>query len=109
MFLNQVLFQNAIVLELNETYFVNIYTPGLKVFFKFTPPNTRTYDFRSYGTSDTYVTLYGENGNRVDQDDDNGGNRNFYLSRGLIKNTTYYFEIKLYSLFYTGSFNVILS
>ena len=109
MFLNQVRFQNAIVLELNETYFVNIYTPGLKVFFKFTPPSTRSYSIRSVGGKDTYLTLYDDNYSFIILDDDSGLDLNFYLARTLYQNTNYFLEVRLYSFSATGSFNVILT
>lgn len=74
-------------------------SPGEQKDFNVLPTETRDYDFRTFGQSDTVMVLFEEdNGDfrYVEGDDDSGFNRNASFRVRLIKGKTYQLRIRLY-------------
>lgn len=67
------------------------------IYLKFIPAIDGVYTIKSEGDADTALDLLGADGTMIETADDNdNGNRNFYLKRSLEKNSTYYFKISAY-------------
>lgn len=76
--------------------------------FVFTPTETATYTFESFGQADSCVDLYDGNAVLLGRSDDQGSdNVNFRLSRELTAGTTYYYIVRKYGK--VPSFTVLLS
>ena len=89
-------------LQLDSYYTVNI--AGDPVWLEFTPEESGTYMFESFGEdNDPKVYLYEDpHSSYIDYDDDSGDNLNFSLTCYLTAGVTYYFECTLYSMGYTS-------
>ena len=73
--------------------------PDLHAFLRLNPAATRTYEMRTFGTSDTLMVLFedvdGELRYRTG-DDDSGEDRNAYIRRRLYKRRKYVLRIRMY-------------
>jgi len=93
-------------LDLNQPKIIEESDPTL---LKFTPSTTDFYAFESsfYDfESDPYVTLYDDNYNVLENDDDNGEGLNFKLIYNLTAGETYYFAISDYGNEYSLSVKI---
>ncbi len=63
------------------------------VLFSFTPEETGDYVIWSESEEDTFVTLYAEDLEELDRNDDGGENMNFRLSHKLTAGSTYYYAV----------------
>ena len=69
------------------------FTPGDDVdWFRVDVREAGIIEFRTYGDTDTFFTLYDENGDYISEDDDGGGNYNALLSPNLERGV-YFLEI----------------
>ncbi len=67
--------------------------------FRIAPTATRDYEIRTFGTSDTVVVLFVEEGGELQflaGDDDSGEDRNAYLKVKLFKERKYVLRVRLY-------------
>lgn len=76
--------------------------------YSFTPSETKSYNFFSTGTYDSYVVLY-EGNVEVSSDDDGGESTNFKLKYELTAGKTYYYVVSGYSFGSEGDFNCYFS
>ena len=79
--------------------------PGEQRNFRVIPTETRDYEFRTFGKSDTVMVLFEEDGDElryVDGDDDSGKDRNAQFRIRLIKGKKYVLRIRLYYQYSTG-------
>ena len=108
---------DAVPMEEDGTYQVDIEEEGGAAWFSFTPEEDGEYSFFSswlqdeYGNSieyDTYAELYafGTEEGRIAYNDDDGEEINFKLTYPLKKGVTYYFKARMLSSTRTGSFLV---
>ena len=95
-------------ISLDSTKAINITTGGTVRYFQFTPSRDVTVRFYSSGDKDTYGYIYDANLNLIDENDDDGENRNFTISHHLNAGTKYIFSCKLYDSSETGAFNITL-
>ncbi len=75
------------------------------------PTETRDYDFRTFGGSDTVMVLFEEDAGDfrfVEGDDDSGFNRNAAFAVRLIKDHRYQLRIRLYFSFASGDTAVMM-
>jgi hypothetical protein len=73
--------------------------PAQQANFLFKPTQTREYEFRTFGASDTLIALYegpGGSGPALAEDDDSGEGRNAYFKVTLTKGRTYVVRVRLY-------------
>lgn len=85
--------------------------PGEQKDFQVLPTETRSYDFRTFGSSDTVMVLFEEdNGDfrYVKGDDDSGFNRNASFRVRLIKGHKYQLRVRLYYAFSSGNTAVMM-
>ena len=85
--------------------------PGEQKDFNILPEQTRDYDFRTFGDSDTVMVLFEEdNGDfrYVKGDDDSGYNRNASFRVRLLRGHTYQLRIRLYFSFSSGDTAVMM-
>ena len=85
-------------IKLNQPIELNIKQGEGKEFY-FIAPETREYDFQTFGESDTVIVLFEEiNGkrNQLDADDDSAGNWNAHIRYELKKGNKYVLSIRLY-------------
>jgi hypothetical protein len=85
-------------LKLAESCLLNI-TPGDQRNFVIRPSVTRYYDVRTFGTSDTVIVLFEEQGGElryVTADDDSGEESNAAIHWKLFKDHKYVLRIRLY-------------
>lgn len=67
------------------------------VYVYFTAPSSGTYVFQTYGSDDTYGTLYSyPDGDYLASNDDGGENRNFKISYYLDRNETVMLNVRSY-------------
>ena len=85
--------------------------PRKQANFVIRPSATRSYNFSTFGTSDTVMVLF-EDVNGVPRfsiaDDDSGANRNARFRRRLFQGRTYYLRVRLYSQHRRGDFGVMM-
>ncbi len=85
--------------------------PRKQANFVIRPTATRSYNFSTFGTSDTVMVLF-EDVNGVPRfsiaDDDSGANRNARCRRCLFQGRTYYLRVRLYSQNRRGDFGVMM-
>ena len=74
----------------------NVSSQSGEMLLSFTPDHEGRYKLYSFDNADTdpYVTLYNEQLEVIDSDDDSYGNGNFALSRQLEEGQTYYFGVR---------------
>jgi hypothetical protein len=85
--------------------------PGQQKNFVIMPEQTRYYELRTFGISDTVMVLFeDENGNLryLSGDDDSGEDRNAYLRVKLFKGRRYVLRIRLYYSNQAGETSVML-
>lgn len=72
---------------------------GQQIDLRLNPTATRTYEMRTFGTSDTLMVLFEDTGGELryrEGDDDSGEDRNAYIERRLYKGRKYVLRIRLY-------------
>ena len=94
---------NDTALSVNSSNNASISTGGEKIYYTFTPTESGTYVIYSTGSTDTKVYLYNSLGTELDNDDDDGTDRNFRLQYNLTAGTTYRFAVGYYSASTTGT------
>ncbi|MEM7025905.1 MAG: matrixin family metalloprotease [Pseudomonadota bacterium] len=73
--------------------------PGGQGNFSIRPSATRDYDIRTFGTSDTILVLFEDDGGELrymEADDDSGRNLNAHLEVRLVKGRSYVLRVRLY-------------
>lgn len=73
--------------------------PGEQKNFEIEPEATRTYEIRTFGTSDTVIVLFERDGDKlryIAGDDDGGEDRNAYLRLKLFSGRKYVLRVRLY-------------
>jgi hypothetical protein len=73
--------------------------PAQQANFLFKPTQTRSYEFRTFGTSDTVMALFegaGSSSTPIAEDDDSGEDRNAYFKAKLTAGRTYVVRVRLY-------------
>ena len=73
-------------------------TVGDRDFFRIDVSQAGSLRLRTTGTTDTWGTLYGSDGSKVDEDDDSGAGRNFLVFQTSVDVGTYYLEVRGWSL-----------
>ena len=100
----------AIVMDQNQLYDVNITTGGQRVYFTFTPTETRSYSIEaSDSTGDNYGHLYNSEQIQITADDDSAGNGCFRITQTLAAGETYYICARMYNSSTTGSFKISIT
>ncbi|MBR3150195.1 MAG: fibronectin type III domain-containing protein [Eubacterium sp.] len=94
-------------IKLNEEKTVNIKNENEEQYYKFSPSESGTYSICSFGDCDTYGTLYDENMNIIDYNDD-GKSYNYMIEPYLNSNKTYIIGSKMYGS-ELGSFTIKVS
>ncbi len=72
---------------------------GQQMNFRIQPTQTRNYEIRTFGTSDTVVVLFEHNNGELAYlagDDDSGEERNAYMKIKLMKDRKYVLRVRLY-------------
>jgi len=86
--------------------------PAEQADYVINPPATRDYDIRTFGSTDSVMVLFEDQGNGnyvyVDGDDDSGWNRNAHISTRLYHDRTYVLRIRLYYRWASGTMAVML-
>jgi hypothetical protein len=85
-------------IKLNEPVSLKL-QPGDGIQLSFIAPDTRQYDFQTFGESDTVMVLFeevNEKRNQLDADDDSGENWNAHIRYNLEKGKKYLISIRLY-------------
>jgi len=91
-------------LKLMQSMPLNI-TPGQQLDLKLLPTRSRTYEIRTFGTSDTVIVLYEEVNGELKYrggDDDSGEDRNASLSFRLSRDRQYVLRVRLYYADHAG-------
>lgn len=72
--------------------------PSQQADFEFTPPETRQYEFRTFGNADTVMALFSREALSVPiaEDDDSGVARNAYFAKKLVSGRGYVLRLRLY-------------
>lgn len=81
---------------------VDISTPGQYAYFRFTPTETKVYQYYSSSVegseySDTYGYLYGADMSQIASDDDDGEGNNFHIDALLEAGVTYVLGSRFYN------------
>lgn len=100
--------QNIDELKLNEPIALNLKPREGKEFY-FIAPETRAYDFQTFGDSDTVIVLFEEmNGkrNQLDADDDSAEDWNAHIRHDLKEGNKYILSIRLYWKWSSGDTTV---
>jgi DNA-directed RNA polymerase subunit RPC12/RpoP len=91
--------QNFEPIQLNTPVPLDL-NPGEQKNFTFAPPESRAYDFQTFGEFDTIMVLHEikDDGRRVqlDADDDGGEDFNAHIHHDLTKGNKYILSIKVY-------------
>ena len=91
------IFADAIVINPDETAYVEITESYGYVYFLFTPTQSGRYQFYSSNNSgDTYGTLYDGSGNQLTYNDDGGSGNNFSIYYDCEANATYFIKAHMY-------------
>jgi hypothetical protein len=80
--------------------------PGEQADFGIIPEASRKYNFRTFGTSDTVMVLFQDDGGSLrylSGDDDSGSDRNASFEVRLLKGQSYVVRIRLYYSFASGN------
>ncbi len=80
-----------------------------ELWLRYTPELRSLFCLSSSGNLDVYVTLFDENGNYINSDDDSGYDFNFRLRSILNAGAVYYFRIWHYESESSETFSVLLS
>lgn len=86
---------------------VTITMDAPKAFVAFTPAQSGSYIFSSYGYNDSYGVLYDANWNKLAEDDDSGQNSNYTVYRALTAGETYILESSFLSSWQTGMIEIM--
>lgn len=91
-------FDNAHTISMNEVTVIDINTSNQKRYFKFVAPSTGYYSFESLNNknADPYGWLYNSGINQLDFSDDHGGDKNFHMIQRLTGGQLYYFTVGCY-------------
>lgn len=74
--------------------------------FRFVPTTSRSYTFRTTGSTDTFGTLYDSSSVILGYDDDSGEGNNFQINETLFYGQTYYIYVQHYSPTQTGTYTL---
>lgn len=77
-----------------------------EAYFSFIPSESGEYTVFSTGEADTYCSLWDNNQNEIDFDDDSGKDMNFSLEVSLVKGRTYIFSTGVYSINKSADYGV---
>lgn len=104
-------FDDAITVLVGQPYDVRITTIGQRVYFAFTPTETRSYSIEASNTTgDNYGYLFDSTRNQLASDDDGGSeSRCFKITYTLYAGQTYYIVAAMYSDNSTGSYQIKIS
>ena len=91
-------FGSAEDIYVGDSRYVSVTDNSPYHYFRFIPEESGDYKFYSESGYDTYVTLYDEDENEINHNDDRDEDNNFCLIAYLEGGTTYYFETRQYSL-----------
>lgn len=81
---------------------------GVTVRTKITIPSVGTYNFYSINSGDTRGTLYNSDGVQINYNDDNGSDKNFFMSQSLTAGTVVYLDVRYYSSTMSGMMTVVV-
>lgn len=85
--------QDARVTPVDGAVQIHNFTPADEVdWISFSIQATRTVEIKTSGNIDTYMVLYDQLGNRLDEDDDSGGDYNARIER-VLQRGTYFVEL----------------
>lgn len=84
----------------------NITTAKEGIIYQFTPTVSGIYRIYSYGGFDSFVTLYDNFHNYINDDDDDGEGYNFSLSEELEQGKTYYIVVNAFDI---STFHTVIS
>ena len=73
-------------------------TVGDRDYFRIDVSQAGSLRLQTTRTTDTWGTLYGSDGSKIDEDDDSGSGRNFRMFQGSVDVGTYYLEVRGWSL-----------
>lgn len=99
-------FDWAIPITAGSSETVVIDTAGERVYYKFTPTETKSYTIRSQGGLDTYGYLYNSSKSQIKYND---GTSDFTITYTLTAGSTYYIAVELYRSSATGTFTLTVS
>lgn len=77
-------------------------------YFSFSLSQSGSVTIQTSSSIDTYGILYNSSGNTIEEDDDDGPDNNFQISRSL-NSGTYYVKVRGYSSDITGSYTLVIS
>ncbi len=80
---------------LDQTFDIVVGTEGERVYFAFTPAETGTYVFETYGGYNTFITVYDAEGAGLAQDDDSGDGLNCLVGYTYQAGQTYTLEFSM--------------
>ena len=100
-------FGSAEDIYVGDSRYVSVTDNSPYHYFRFIPEESGEYKFYSESGYDTYVTLYDEDENEINHNDDSETDSDFCLIAYLEGGTTYYFETRQYSL-WSAEFTVYL-
>ena len=81
-------------------------SPGDLDYFRITLQQAATLELQTTGSTDTYGSLYRENGSLIATDDDGGNNVNFRITSAFLAAGTYFLEVRGFSSSTTGSYSL---
>ena len=79
--------------------------PGDLDYFRITLQQAATLELQTTGSTDTYGTLYREDGSSITENDDGGNNVNFRISHSLAAGA-YFLGVRGYSSSTTGDYTL---
>lgn len=79
---------------------------GKTVRLLWSAPYTGNFDIYTTGSNDTVGALYSLEGEKLAENDDYNGNRNFRLNRYFKANKKYYIDVRYYSNYLSGDVNL---
>ena len=100
--------EKAAEIKLGESLAGCIEKPNDIDFFKFSVERQMLIDINGFGSTDTYGVLMYENGNQIAADDDNGEEKNFYISQELSPGT-YFVSVKDFYSDRIGDYRISIS
>lgn len=90
----------------NALYTVQLDAITTEAYLAFTPSQSGIYILNSNGHNDTYGTLYDDQWNPINEDDDNGTNSNFMICQPLTAGQTYIIAARFLASGSVGSFEI---
>lgn len=99
--------EDAAPIEVESVTAAGIQTFGDVDYFKFTVDKDYKVVIMTTGNTDTFGSLYNENGILIEQEDDTGIDKNFYISRDLTPGV-YYIEVRDYYPYKIGDYSLEL-